>query len=196
MSNNYFRFDTTLIKSGGKGGRLFSTKPTVDTELPNGVFGYMGSYIDSEIRELLIPTTDLIKNSIPVVIHNPEISYKEYLKSDNALGIYRNKAGKVLRTFPLEQYDLGSFSQDYFDLTGKVAGKTTEIEKGDMFILQANLVAGTQLKYSATVPTSATNKVYFKIAGVSNSGIPIFYSGTGSLFPQAYKIAELEMILA
>ena len=64
MSNNYFRFDTTLIKSGGKGGRLFSTKPTVDTELPNGVFGYMGSYINSEIRELLTPTADLIKNAM------------------------------------------------------------------------------------------------------------------------------------
>ena len=189
---NYFRFDSTFIKSSQVGGRLFSTKPTVDTELPNGVIGFMGSYISDEVRELLVPTADLIKTQIPVIIGSPEINYRQESKTDSALGIYRNKAGKPVRTYPLEQYDTFTLSEDYFDMTGK--GSTIAV--GDMFALQANLVAGTQLKYSATVPLATANKVYFKVLKVSNSHIPTFVSGSGTMFPLAYKVVEVEMVIA
>jgi hypothetical protein len=189
---NYFRCDTTFIKNSNAGGRLYSTKPTVDTELPNGVFGFMGSYISEEVRELLTPTADLIKTQVPVLIHNPEINYRQEVTTDSALGIYRNKAGKVLRTFPLEQYDVITLSEDYFDMTGKGSA----IAVGDMFALQANLVAGTQLKYSATAPAAASNKVYFKVLKVANAYTPVFVAGNGQLFPQAYKNIDVEVIFA
>lgn len=190
---NYFRCDTTFIKSTNAGGRLFSTKPKVDTELPNGILGYMGDFLSDEVKELLVPTDELIKSKLPVLIHNPEINYREESKTDSALGIYRNHAGKVLRTYPLEEYDRIKFSEDFFDLTGK----TGEIAKGDIFVLQPNLVAGTQLKYSATKPTTADAKFYFKVKDVKNSHIPIFFDGENSeMFPSAYKLVTVELLLA
>ena len=189
---NYFRFDTTFIKSTNAGGRLFSSKPLVDVELPNGILGYLGGYVSEEIRTLEIPTTDLIKNQVPVIVGNPEINYRQESRTDSALGAYRNKAGKVLRTYPLEQYDVFTLSEDFFDMTGKA----TAIAKDDMFAIQSNLVAGTQLKYSATAPLASANKVYFKVLKVSNSHTPLFISGSGSLFPATYKVIEVEMVYA
>jgi hypothetical protein len=189
---NYFRCDTTFIKNSNAGGRLYSTKPSVDTELPNGIFGFMGSYVSEEVRELLTPTADLIKTQVPVLIHNPEINYRQEVTTDSALGIYRNRTGKVLRTFPLEQYDVITLSEDYFDM----ASKGSAIAVGDMFALQANLVAGTQLKYSATAPVSTANKVYFKVLKVENAYTPVFVAGNGQLFPQAYKNIDVEVIFA
>ena len=172
---NYFRCDTTFIKEA-EDGRLYSTKPAIDTELPNGVFGFLGDKISGkeEIRTLVEPTADLIKNEVPVLIHNPEINYRQELSTDNALGIYRNEAGKVLRTFPLSKYDEIALSEDYFDLTGKANGK---IEEGDIFALQANLV-------------------YFKVNKVENSHKAVFVSGNGQLFPQAYKLVYIEVMFA
>lgn len=189
---NYFRCDTTFVKNSNAGGRLYSTKPTTAVELPNGVLGFMGEYVDEEIRELLVPTADLIKNQVPVLVHNPEINYRQESRTDSALGIYRNKAGKVLRTFPLEKYDVITLSEDFFDMTGKA----TPIAKGDMFAIQPNLVAGTQLKYSATAPLASANKVYFKVTKVANAYTPLFVDASGSLFPTAYKIIDVEMVFA
>lgn len=194
--SNYFRFDSTFIKATNAGGRLFSTKPTVATELPNGILGYMGAYVSEEIRELLTPTADLILNKMPVIIGNTEINYRQESRTDSALGAYRNASGKALRTYPLEQYDVITLSQDFFDLTGKTTGVTTSVEVGDMFAIQANLVAGTQLKYSASAPLATANKVYFKVLKVANAYTPTFVSGAGSLYPATYKLVDVEMIIA
>lgn len=192
--SNYFRMDTTFVKSTKE--RLFSTKPTVATELSNGVIGYLGSYISEEIRTLLVPTSDLILKQMPVIVGNPEINYKEDSRTDSALGAYRNASGKALRTFPLEQYDVITLSQDFFDLTGKATGVTTSVEVGDMFAIQANLVAGTQLKYSATAPLATANKVYFKVTKVANAYTPTFVNGAGALYPATYKLVDVELIIA
>ena len=187
----YFRCDTVKVASGNAGGRLFSVKPTIDAVLPNGIFGFTGEYVDTEIRELVTPTTALIKSKIPVLIHNPEINYWEISKAQGALGMYRNRKGQILRAFPLVELDEISLSSDYFDMTGK----TGDIAKDDIFVLQANLVAGTQLKYSATAPTSTDAKCYFKVTKVYNSFIPSFIDGTGTRFPNAYKMIDIELVL-
>jgi hypothetical protein len=188
----YFRCDTVKVASGNAGGRLFSVLPTTSTVLPNGIFGFTGEYVDTEIRELLTPTSDLIKSKVPVLIHDPEINYWEISKAQGALGMYRNRSGKVLRAFPLVEMDEISLSSDFFDMTGK----TGDIAVGDVFVLQANLVAGTQLKYSATAPTSTTAKCYFKVTKVQNSFIPSFIGGTGTRFPNAYKMVDIELVMA
>lgn len=190
----YFRCDTTFVKSAKE--RLFSTKPSTAQILPNGIFGFLGSHIDNEIRELLTPTADLIKNQIPVIIHNPEINYWEVSKAQGALGMYRNKSGQALRTFPLEVRDEVSLSSDFFDLTGKTTGSKTDVEVGDIFVLQANLTAGSQLLYSATAPTATNVKSYFKVTKVYKSFIPSFLGGTGSYFPNSYAMADIELIIA
>ena len=77
-----------------------------------------------------------------------------------------------------------------------MTGKVGDIAKDDIFILQPNLVAGTQLKYSATAPASTTAKCYFKVTKIQNSFIPSFIDGTGTRFPNAYKMIDIELVMA
>jgi hypothetical protein len=191
----YLRCDTTKVASGNAGGRLFSVLPTTPAVLANGIFGFMGEYTDLEIRELLTPTSDLVKAKLPVIVHNPEINYWQISQVQSAIGMYRNRSGQVLRAFPLQELDEVSLSSDYFDLTGK-SGSTPAVAVGDIFTLQANLVAGTQLKYASSAPASTDAKFYFKVTKVYNSYIPSFLGGNGSYFPNAYKMIDIELKLA
>lgn len=195
MAKTYFRCDLSQVKATNRGGRLHSAKAT--TELPNGVLGYLGGHVSgsTEVRELLAPTAELIKTKLPVIVMKPEINYKQDTKKDGALGIFRNPANKPLPVVPLVDLDGIDLSEDYLDLTGK--GNQT-IENGDIFVLQENLVAGTQLKYSASAPLATAAGFYLKVIGIVNSHTAnyIFSDGTGvaARFPQAYKIVQLELI--
>lgn len=195
---NYFRADLSQVKATNRGGRLHSAK--FNTELPNGVLGYLGGYVtgSTEIRDFLTPTADLIKTKIPVIVMKPEINYKQDRMTDNAIGIFRNPANKSFPVVPLEEFDGLDLSEDYFDLTGKATGKTGEVEIGDKFVVQANAVAGTQLKYSATAPELTTACFYFKVIGIVNSHIANYVytdgSVTASMFPKAYKMIQLELV--
>ena len=189
MAKVNFRLDTIKLKATRE--RLYSGKLKVAKEIPNGLFAFLGDYVvgESEIRNLETPTAALLKAEIPVLIHNPEINYKQDSKTDGALGAYRNRSGKVLRVFPLNKYDEISLSDDFFDTTGKPV-----IAIGDIYAIQENMEAGTQLKYSATAP--ADNKVYLKVTGITNSHIPVFLGGDGAMFPSAYKMVDVEIIFA
>lgn len=191
---NYFRCDTTKVKNSNAGGRLFSGKLKEAKEIPNGMFAFMGGYVEGEdeIRELSAPTTELIKAEIPVLIHKPEINYKEESATDAALGIYRNRAGQILRVFPMEKWDEITLSEDFFDKTGKGNSK---IEVGDVYTLQANMDAGRQLKYASAAPNASAARVYFKVTKVANSHTPVFLGGDGQMFPQAYKLIDIEICI-
>lgn len=193
MAKTYFRLDTIKVQAT-KNGKIYSGALETPTEIPNGMLVYLGDYKagEKEVRVLKTPTAELITNEIPVIVAVPELNYSQNLKTDSALGIFRNKEGKVLRVLNLEGRDEISLSQDFFDLTGKGNGK---IEVNDMFAIQSNLVAGTQLKYSATVPAKASNKVYLKVTGIVKSHTPVFVSGDGQLFPQAYDMVDCEIIV-
>lgn len=188
---NYFRCDTIKVKATRE--RLFSGKLKDKKEIPNGMFAFLGGYVagETEIRELLTPTTELLGAGVPVLIHKPELIYKEDSKADSALGLYRNREDQVVRVFPLSQYDEVSLSGDFFDKTGKGNGK---IEIGDIYAIQNNMNAGTQLKYSASAPEGA--KVYLKVTGVSNSHTAVFLGGDGARFPQPYEMIDVEIIFA
>lgn len=191
---NYFRLDTSLMHETNCGGRLYSGITT--TEIPNGVLFYLGGYTtgSTEVRTLLTPTTDLIKSGIPVIVAKPEINYDEHLSTDYAIGIFRNPANKPV---PVVQFSLNDgidLSEDYFDLTGKTGASTKGIEVGDVFAIQANAVAGTQLKYSATAPDATTAKVYFKVIGVKNSSKATYVASNGNRFPQPYKMIKLAVM--
>lgn len=190
----YFRCDTTKVKNSNAGGRLFSGKLKDAKEVPNGVFAFLGGYVqgETEIRELLTPTAELIKAKMPVLIHKPEINYEQNSAADGALGLYRNKTNAVVRVFPMEEYDEITLSADFFDKTGKSNAK---IEVGDVYTLQTNIVAGTQLKYASTAPAASAAKFYFKVTRVANSHTPIFLGGDGKMFPQAYQIVDIEVCM-
>lgn len=197
MANtNYFRVDLSDINLRAK--KIYSAEYA--QEIPNGVLGYLGGFKagSTEIREFLAPTADLIKAKLPVIVMKPEINYAEDRKTDGALGIFRNPANKAFPVIQLEDLEGIDLSNDYFDLTGKETGKTTECEVGDIFVLQPNAVAGTQLKYSATAPDASTAGHYFRVVGVVNSHIANYVytdgTATATMFPQAYKMVQLEIV--
>lgn len=194
----YFRTDLSQVKATNRGGRLHSAQHNV--AIPNGVLGYLGDYVvgSTEVRSFVAPTADLIKAKLPVIVMKPEINYKQDRKTDDAIGIFVNPANKPLPVVPLEEFDGIDLSSDYFDLTGKASGKTKEVEVGDKFVLQANAVAGTQLKYSASAPALTTACFYFRVVGVVNSHIANYVytdgSATASMYPVAYKMVQLELV--
>lgn len=197
MAKTYFRCDTSFMKETNAGGRLYSAR--YSEEIPNGFIGYLGGYVSgsTEVRELLAPTANLIKGKeLPVLVMKPEINYDESKKTDYALGIFRNPANKPVPVIPFHEQDGIDLSGDYFDLTGKTSGKTTEIEVGDLFTIQANGVVGTQLKYAPSAPANTTATVYFKVIGVKNSHIATFVHSDGTRFPKPYKMIQLQMIMA
>lgn len=194
MANtNYFRADLSDINLRAK--KIYSAEYA--QEIPNGVLGYLGGFKEgsTEIREFLAPTADLIKAKLPVIVMKPEINYAQDRLTDNAIGIFRNPANKAFPVIQLEDLEGIDLSEDYFDLTGKGNGK---IEVGDIFVLQPNAVAGTQLKYSATAPDALTAGHYFKVVGVVNSHIANYVytdgTATATMFPQAYKMVQLEIV--
>lgn len=196
MADKYFRFDASRIKSGGVGGRMLSVQLTNDKakDIHNGFIGFAGSFRkdETEIRDLLIPTTELIKSEVPVIVHKEEINYEEKSRVDYNLGEFVNKAGKPVRAYTLEKLDEATFSEDFFDLTGKSNGK---IEVGDCFAIQASDVEGEQLKYSATAPTSANAKCYFKVTAVEDAWIANYVHSDGNRFPKPYKLVTVEVII-
>lgn len=198
MAKTYFRCDLSQVKATNRGGRLHSAK--FNTEIPNGVLGYLGDFVEgsTEVRQFLAPTEELVKAKMPVIVMKPEINYKQDRKVDNAIGIFRNPANKAFPVVPLEELDGIDLSFDYFDLTGKVSGKTKEVEVGDKFTLEANAVAGTQLKYSTDTPLLAKTCFYFKVVRVVNSHIANYVytdgSATASMFPTDYKMVQLELV--
>lgn len=196
MAKINFRCDMSMIKNPKE--KMYSVRPETVGEYPNGMIGYLGEFESGsvEIRVLKTPTAELIKTAIPVITHNPEVNYSQYTKKEQALGLFRNPSGKALRAREFgTAIDGVTLSEDFLDLTGKSSGKTTEAEVGDMFAIQANFVAGTQLKYSATVPDVASNKVYFKVINVENSHIPVTLGGDGKMFPSVYKLVDLAIVI-
>jgi hypothetical protein len=194
MANtNYFRVDLSDINLRAK--KIYSAEYA--QEIPNGVLGYLGGFKEgsTEIREFVAPTADLIKAKLPVIVMKPEINYAEDRKTDGALGIFRNPANKAFPVIQLEDLEGIDLSEDYFDLTGKENGK---VEVGDIFVLQPNAVAGTQLKYSESAPETTVAGHYFRVVGVVNSHIANYVytdgTATASMFPQAYKMVQLEIV--
>lgn len=194
MANtNYFRVDLSDINLRAK--KIYSAEYA--QEIPNGVLGYLGGFKagSTEIREFLAPTADLIKAKLPVIVMKPEINYAEDRKTDGALGIFRNPANKAFPVIQLEDLEGIDLSEDYFDLTGKGNGK---VEVGDIFVLQPNAVAGTQLKYSESAPETTVAGHYFRVVGVVNSHIANYVytdgTATATMFPQAYKMVQLEIV--
>lgn len=187
----YYRCDTDFMKATNSGGRLHSAVASV--ELPNGILGYLGERKagEQEIREFLLPTAELIKGGLPVIVMKPEIIKDESSRASGALGKFRNPANKAFPVVPFEKYDGIKLSHDYFALTGKTAGKTTEVEIGDMFTINTD---GT-LTYAATAPTKTANACYFKVVNVKNAWIANYLASDGTRKPQPYKLVTLDIVV-
>ena len=185
MTNKYLVCNTSKVKATNAGGRLHSA--VLETEVPNGALVFVGGLKEgeTEIRTAQIPTTALIAGKVkPMLVMKPEINYSEARKSDYALGIHRNRAGKAVPVIPLEAYDEFELSQDFF--VGRNAG---EIEVGDKFKMTNGSVFYT---YSASAVES--DCAYLEVTGVRDAFHAVTLTGDDlSPFPVAYKMIMVEV---
>lgn len=182
MANKYLVCNTSKVKATNAGGRLFSA--VLDVETPNGALVFVGKLKEgeTEIREAVLPTTDLIAGEVkPMLVMKPEINYSQAKKTDYALGIFRNRAGKAVPVLPLEAYDEFELSQDYF------VGRD-EIKVGDMF----KMVEGAaQYEYTASAPES--DVLYLEVTGVRDAFHAVtLMADDFSPFPVAHKMIMVE----
>ena len=107
----YLRCDIVAVKDAGVGGRLFSA--ITDVEIPNGVIGTLGETLEGlpEIKELTLGVVDV---EDMVIVMKPEINPDEYLKSNGALGLHRNRGFKPVPVIRLQNRDRIALSEDYF----------------------------------------------------------------------------------
>ena len=185
MTNKYLVCNTSKVKATNAGGRLHSA--VLETEVPNGALVFVGGLKEgeTEIRTAQIPTTSLIAGKVkPMLVMKPEINYSEARKSDYALGIHRNRAGKAVPVIPLEAYDEFELSQDFF--VGRSAG---EIKVGDKFKMTNGSVFYT---YSAGAVEG--DCAYLEVTGVRDAFHAVTLTGDDlSPFPVTYKMIMVEV---
>lgn len=186
MTNKYLVCNTSKVKATNTGGRLHSA--VLDVEVPNGALVFVGGLKEgeTEIREAKIPATDLISGKVkPMLVMKPEINYSEARKSDYALGIHRNRAGKAVPVIPLEAYDEFELSQDFF-----VGRQADEIKVGDKFKMTNGSVFYT---YSASAVD--TDCAYLEVTGVRDAfhAVTLMGDDLNSVFPVTYKMVMVEV---
>ena len=185
MTNKYLVCNTSKVKATNTGGRLHSA--VLDVEVPNGALVFVGGLKEgeSEIRTAQIPTTSLIAGKVkPMFVMKPEINYSEARKSDYALGIHRNRAGKAVPVIPLEAYDEFELSQDFF-----VGRQADQIRVGDKFKMTDGSVFYT---YSASAVDA--DCAYLEVTGVRDAYHAVTLTGDDlSPFPVAYKMIMVEV---
>lgn len=184
MTNKYLVCNTSKVKATNTGGRLHSA--VLETEVPNGALVFVGGLKEgeTEIRTAQIPTTSLIAGKVkPMLVMKPEINYSEARKSDYALGIHRNRAGKAVPVIPLEAYDEFELSQDFF------LGRS-EIKVGDKFKMTNGSVFYT---YSASAVD--TDCAYLEVTGVRDAfhATTLMGDDLNSVFPVAHKMIMVEV---
>ena len=186
MTNKYLVCNTSKVKATNTGGRLHSA--VLDVEVPNGALVFVGGLKEgeTEIREAKIPATDLISGKVkPMLVMKPEINYSEARKSDYALGIHRNRAGKAVPVIPLEAYDEFELSQDFF-----VGRQADQIKVGDKFKMTNESVF-----YTYSAGAVDTDCAYLEVTGVRDAfhAVTLMGDDLNSVFPVTYKMVMVEV---
>lgn len=171
------RCDTTKVKSTNAGGRVFSVIHEAD--LLNGNLGFIGGYVagETEIRDFVVPTTELIGKEMPVLIMKPEIIYEQYTQAQKRLTLFVNEANKATVGLPLEVNDEFEVSKDL--ITG------TPVK--DQYVVLEN--GSVKLKAVAVKPT--TEKFYGVVTEVRKALIDNFVDGTGNYVSPAYEMIHI-----
>ena len=186
MTNKYLVCNTSKVKATNTGGRLHSA--VLEAEVPNGALVFVGGLKEgeTEIRTAQIPTTALIAGKVkPMLVMKPEINYSEARKTDYALGIHRNRAGKAVPVIPLEAYDEFELSQDFF-----VGRQADQIKVGDKFKMTNESVF-----YTYSAGAVDTDCAYLEVTGVRDAfhAVTLMGDDLNSVFPVTYKMIMVEV---
>ena len=172
----YLRCDIVAVKDAGVGGRLFSA--VIDVEIPNGVIGTMGTTNEDvpEIKRLILGVE---KVEDMVIVMKPEINPDEYLKSNGALGLHRNKANKPVPVIKLEHRDRIALSEDYFKNGVPKVGDELVVDDDGLMIK----VVGSGKDYK------------FVVTEIRNDKIPaLLYDEDEARRRPIYKMITLELV--
>ena len=174
----YLRCDIVAVKDAGVGGRLFSA--TIDEEVPNGVIGTLGATLGSEglpeVRELILGVSN---SDDMVIVMKPEINPDEYLKSNGALGLHRNRGFKPVPVIRLQNRDRIALSEDYF--------KNGIPEVGDELVVNNE---GLMIKV-----TGSGADYKFVVTEIRNDKIPALLYGENEARRPIHKMITLELII-
>ena len=170
----YLRCDIVAVKDAGVGGRLFSA--ITDVEIPNGVIGTLGETLEGlpEIKELTLGVVDV---EDMVIVMKPEINPDEYLKSNGALGLHRNRAGKPVPVIKLQHRDRIALSEDYFK------GGIPQVGNGFKVDEDGLMSRGQDSYYK------------FIVVEVRNDKIPALLYGENEARRPIHKMITLELII-
>ena len=172
----YLRCDIVAVKDAGVGGRLFSA--TIDEEVPNGVIGTLGATLGSEglpeVRELILGVSN---SDDMVIVMKPEINPDEYLKSNGALGLHRNRGFKPVPVIRLQNRDRIALSEDYFK------GGIPQVGNGFKVDEDGLMSRGQDSYYK------------FIVVEVRNDKIPALLYGENEARRPIHKMITLELII-
>ena len=136
FDGKYLRCDIVAVKDAEVGGRLFSAE--IAEEVPNGVIGTLGATKADkpEVKQLTLGVT---KADDMVIVMKPEINPDEYLKSNGALGLHRNKANKPVPVIKLQHRDRIALSEDYFTNGMPEVGYEVQVDYDGLIIEGAGI---------------------------------------------------------
>lgn len=130
--NNYTVVETSKIAAVRGGGHMYSLISDVDVE--NGHIGYVGEMAGRvegiETHEFVAPSADVINKQRVILVANPEWSYDECKRSNQALYNFVNEAERPFRGYDLMAHDMYAVTAEGID-----AGEA-EIEIGKYVIVQ------------------------------------------------------------
>lgn len=171
----YLRCDIVAVKDAEVGGRLHSAE--IAEEVPNGVIGTLGATKADkpEVKELTLGVSNV---EDMVIVMKPEINPDEYLKSNGALGLHRNRASKPVPVIKLQHRDRIALSEDYFK------GGIPQV--------------GNALKVDDDGLMSKGQDSYYKfiVVEVRNDKVPaLLYGEDGAKGRPMHKMITLELII-
>ena len=179
--------ETSKIAAVRGGGHLHTLIADVDVE--NGHICYVGDLAADvegvETHEYEAPTTALINKRKVVLVANPEWSYDECRKSNQALFNYINEAGRPFRAYDLFAEDQYAVSAGAFDVTDEseiVAGK---------YVIAQNGKDTLKIVDEAGI---ANQGFYAQITGVTLQRGLGFTTKNGTTYGRPYKMYLLRVI--
>lgn len=121
MANKeYTVVETSKVAAVHYGGHIYSLIDT-ENDVENGHLGFVGKMAEDiegvETHEFEKPSTDLIDKQRVVLVANPEWSYDESKRENQALYNYVNEAGRVFCAYDLMAHDMYAVTAGGFNGT-------------------------------------------------------------------------------